>query len=178
MRPLESIDETLYCGLYTDEQTMRFIGKPLTWKRAASNFRKVIRSSKEGPPEGLFLTIVEKSTQCPAGICAIVQFDASRTSAEAGVMLLPEARSKGLSKECLSGLVDRAFSMFPIDEVWVQYSLGHSAAEHLVISVGFSPRVDPEESDGSPAKRVWSVRRPSWGSINAANNQGIDQCQT
>lgn len=177
MRPLQAEDEALFLGLYTDAETMRHIGEPLSPKRAARSFRKVLQTADVSPPERVFLTILDKLTQRPLGLCAIVQFDAGMTRAEVGMMLAAEARAQGYSKECLAWLVTLTFAMFPIGEVWVQYSPGHSIAERLVISIGFSPGADVEPGDGRPAQRVWSIYRPSWGSTNAIHNQGKDNVE-
>ena len=177
MRPLADEDEALFRFLYTDADTMRFIGEPLSQESAARCFRTALAASGKSPPQSVFWAILEKTTQRRLGICAIVQFDAALARAEVGMMLAPEARARGYSKECLAKLVTRTFAMFPIDEVWVQYSSGHSAAERLVISIDFSRGTDIDPGDGSPAKRFWSVRRPSRGSINAANNQGKDNVE-
>jgi RimJ/RimL family protein N-acetyltransferase len=172
IRPLQAEDEALYCGLYANADTMRFIGKPLSSERVARSFHKVLASASKQPPEHVFLTILDKATQLPLGICAIVQFDATMSRAEVGMMLKSEARSQGYAKECLPGLVTEAFAVFPIDEVWVQYSPGHSVAERLVASIGFSLRADLAPDEDGCLKCTWSVHRPSWGSINAINNQG------
>ena len=177
MRPLQADDETLFLDLYTDADTMRFIGAPLSPELAARRFRRILASTGQSPPERVFLAVLEKVTQSPIGLCAVVEFDAGRTRAEVGMMLVPKARAQGYSKECLAWLVTLTFAMFPIGEVWVQYSPGHSVAERLVVSIGFSPGAAVEPSDGSPAQRVWSVFRPSWGSTNAINNQGEDNVE-
>jgi RimJ/RimL family protein N-acetyltransferase len=177
MRPLQASDETLFLDLYTDADTMRFIGKPLSPERARRSFCRILASASQSPPGRVFLAVTDKATQDPLGICAIVQFNAARTRAEVGMMLMRKARARGYSKECLSWLVTMTFAMFPIGEVWVQYSPGHSVAERLVVSIGFWPGAAVEPSDGSPAQRVWSIHRPSWGSTNAINNQGEDNVE-
>jgi RimJ/RimL family protein N-acetyltransferase len=163
MRPLQAEDEALFLGLYTDAETMRHIGEPLSPERAVRVFRKILQTAGVSPPERVFLAILDKLIQRPLGICAIVQFDAARTRAEVGMMLISDARTQGYSKECLAWLVTLTFAKFPIGEVWVQYSLGHSVAERLVVRMGFSPRTDAEPYTDRPAQRIWSVHRSSWG---------------
>ena len=125
----------------------------------------------------LSFCIVEKATLRPLGICGTKPFDALGRRAEAGMILKSEARERGFSREGLAALVTMAFSVFPIDEVWVQYSQGHLAAERLVISLGFSPDSDPSPGTESPVRRIWSVHRPSWCSRHTAINPGEENVE-
>ena len=177
MRLLQADDETLFLDLYTDAETMRHIGEPLSPERAARSFRKVLKTASASPPERIFLAILEKASQRPLGTCAIVQFDGGMTRAEVGIMLVSGARAQGYSKECMTGLVTWAFAIFPIEEVWVQYSPGHSVAERSAISIGFSPGADIASDGDSPAQRTWSVHRSSWSYTNAVNQQGEDNVE-
>ena len=118
MRQLQAEDETLFLDLYTDAETMRYIGEPLSSERAKRSFRKLSASTSESPPKRVFLTVLDKATQRPLGICAIVQFEAGMTRAEVGIMLKSDARSKGFAREGLNGLVKQIFPVFPVSEIW------------------------------------------------------------
>ncbi len=171
-RRLCADDESLFCGLYTDPETMRFIGQPLAPERAARSFRSDVGAWERHPVERAVLGLVDKTTQIPLGICAVVQLNEAVTRAEVGMMLVDGARAQGVAKECLAELVTRTFAVFPVDEIWVQYSPEHSVAERLVISVGFSPRADGCAYKVASAKNVWSAFRSSWSSTIHSIHRG------
>jgi RimJ/RimL family protein N-acetyltransferase len=161
MRPLEPQDSALYCHLYTDRETMRFIGVPLTPERAARSFKSALAGMSRDPIERLFLTVVEKASQQDVGICSLQNFDAHRRSVQAGLMFVARARSQSYSKEGMTGLIQQVFAHLPVDELWVQFAADHIVVERAVISVGFERRCDAVPEDG-PRRRVWSVRRDAW----------------
>jgi RimJ/RimL family protein N-acetyltransferase len=161
MRPLGPQDSALYCHLYTDEETMRFIGAPLAPERAARSFSSALAGMNRDPIERLFLTVVEKASQQDVGICSLQNFDAQGRSVQAGVMFVARARSQGYSKEGFIGLIQQVFAHLPVDELWVQFAADHIVVERAVISVGFERRRDAVPEDG-PRRSAWSVRRDSW----------------
>src|SRR4051794_9023564 len=86
MRPLDERDEALYCGLYTDPDTMRFICPVLTLERARRSFRKTIQRPR--PTEGAYLfAIIQTHDADVVGVCAAAHVDVSGGRAEVGVML-------------------------------------------------------------------------------------------
>jgi RimJ/RimL family protein N-acetyltransferase len=162
MRPISATDETLYTQLYTDEETMRFIGAPLSPERAVGSFRSALAGMQRSPIDQLFLTVIEKSSLREVGICSLQNCDPQRRSVQAGVMFLPAARAQGYSKESFIELIQRVFAELPVDELWVQFAAGHVAVQRAVISVGFA-RCPQAGSDAGPEQRtVWSVHRHSW----------------
>jgi RimJ/RimL family protein N-acetyltransferase len=165
MRLLKTDDEALFCGLYTDADTMRFIGEPLTPERAARSFRKVLGLMYKQPAEWLSLVIIEKATQQPVGICGVANFDAASRQLEVGMMFQSEARSRGFAKEGLAALVRKLFSALSVCEIWVEYSREHSAAAGLVRSIGFSPRAKTATEVESRKKCIWHARRETWCSL-------------
>jgi RimJ/RimL family protein N-acetyltransferase len=162
MRLLKMDDEALFCGLYTNADTMRFIGEPLTPERAARSFRKVLALMYKQPAEWLSLAIIEKATQQPVGICGVANFDAASRQLEVGMMFQGEARTRGFAKEGLAALVRKLFSALSVGEIWVEYSSEHSAAGGLVRSIGFSPRAKTATGDENRKKCVWHARRETW----------------
>jgi RimJ/RimL family protein N-acetyltransferase len=162
MRPLGPQDSELYCHLYTDDETMRFIGAPLAPERAARSFKSALAGMNRDPVERLFLTVMEKASQQDVGICSLQNFDAQLRSVQAGVMFVAGARAKGYSKEGFIGLIQRVFAHLPVDELWVQFAADHIVVERAVISVGFDRRREEAPADGQPARSAWFVRRDSW----------------
>jgi RimJ/RimL family protein N-acetyltransferase len=159
IRPLKDCDAGLYCDLYTDAGTMRFIAPPLSRRAAERSFRASRRLLAETPPRQLVFAIVDLSTRAAIGICSLQQIDLERRTAEAGIMLRPASRSRGYSREGLGALVRHAFERLPIDEVWVQISACYEVVERLVISVGFT-RVNDAVRDGSRREmQIWRMHR-------------------
>jgi RimJ/RimL family protein N-acetyltransferase len=162
MRPLGPLDGALYCHLYTDEETMRFIGAPMAPERAARSFNTALAGMNRDPIERLFLTVVEKASVQDVGICSLQNFDAQRRSVQAGVMFVAGARAQGYSKEGFTGLIRQVFAHLPVDELWVQFAADHLVVERAVISVGFERRREEAPGDGPQQRSVWCVRRDSW----------------
>jgi RimJ/RimL family protein N-acetyltransferase len=162
IHPLSECDETLFCELFTDPDTMRYIGPQLPLDRAARSFRKAVALTRCRPEQRLFFTVALRSAQQKIGICSLQQIDPIRRRAEAGVVLKSFARAQGYAREILRALVARAFATLPVDEIWLQYSAEHSLAERLFVAAGFSRRLDPAAYGEGPDKRVWSAHRGSW----------------
>lgn len=184
MRPIGRGDAALYEHLYTDADTMRFIGAPLAPERAARSFRSALAGMRRQPIERLFLTVEEKATRTDIGICSLQNFDAEGRSVQAGVMFVASARAKGYSKEGFVGLIQQVFAQLPVDELWVQFAVDHVAVQRAVLSVGFARRKDAASQQGAqgngpdhqappspgpgsepaapPFAIAWSVHRHSW----------------
>jgi RimJ/RimL family protein N-acetyltransferase len=160
-RPISAADEPLFTRLYTDQETMRFIGAPLSAERAAASFRKVLAGMERTPIERLFLTVSEKQSLRDVGICSLQNCDLQRRSIEAGVMFIPPARALGYCKEIFATLIQRVFAELPMDELWVQFAAAHVAVQRVAISVGFV-RCEAGREVGPQQRGVWSVRRDTW----------------
>jgi RimJ/RimL family protein N-acetyltransferase len=158
MRPLSVEDEALYTHLYTDDETMRFIGAPLSAERAARTFRAALAGMQCDPIKRLFLTVVEKSSGTMVGICSLQDFDPALRSVQAGVMLVAAARALGYSREAFVELIQRVFAELPVDELWVQFAADHVAVQRAAINVGFTRR----EATGPEQRSIWSVYRDNW----------------
>jgi RimJ/RimL family protein N-acetyltransferase len=159
IRPLSECDETLFCELFTDADTMRYIGPELSPERAVRSFRKAVALTRGHPAERLFFTVAVRSMQRKIGLCSLQQIDPIRRRAEAGVGLKSFARAQGFAREILPALAARAFTELPVDEVWLQHSADHSLADRLFVAAGFSRCLDPADYGEGPGKRVWSVHR-------------------
>jgi RimJ/RimL family protein N-acetyltransferase len=169
IRPLSECDETLFCELFTDADTMQYIGPQLSPERAARSFRKAVALTRHRPAQRLFFTVAARALQRKIGICSIQQIDPIRRRAEAGVVLRSFARAQGFAREILPALAERTFATFPVDEVWLQYSANHALAERLFVAAGFSRCLDPAAYGEGPDKRVWSLYRGSRGQSFSAN---------
>ncbi|MDY6948134.1 MAG: GNAT family N-acetyltransferase [Pseudomonadota bacterium] len=177
MRPLDSEAAALYTHLYSDAETMRFIGAPLSPEQAAKSFRKALAGMQRQPIEQLFLTVMERQTRTDVGICSLQNLDAGQRSVQAGVMFIAAARARGYSKESFIGLIQQVFAQLPVDELWVQFALDHVAVQRAVLSVGFARRkvtaADDRSEPGAQSNEsatAWSVRRATWSPPSAPRN--------
>ena len=152
-RALSTTDATLFSQLYMDEETMRFIGAPMSAEQAARSFRAVLAGMRRSPIERLFLTVTEKTSGEDVGICSLQNCNLDRRSVQGGVMFVRGARARGYSTELFATLIQRAFAELPVDRLWVQFADGHMAVQRAVISVGFTR---------CQQAGVWSVRRDTW----------------
>lgn len=162
LRPIAVADESLFTQLYTDEETMRFIGEPLSAERAAASFRAALSGMQRTPIERLCLTVMEQASLRDVGICSLQNYDPQRRSVQAGVMFVPSARAQGYAKETFVGLIQRVFVELPVDRLWVQFADEHLAVQRGVISVGFTRCRDAGQEAGPRERTVWSVCRDSW----------------
>ena len=157
MRPVVASDVALYCDLYGDPDTMRFVGPPLSRERALRCFRQVLASLDRDPPERVLLVIVEKASGQCIGIGAFQDFDRERRRVEAGMMLGSGARGRGFGKEGLRALVTYAFEKFAVDEVWIQHAAEHGDARRVPVSLGLAHNTNHQSG-----RFIWSARRHSW----------------
>lgn len=162
LRPLLAGDEALFQELYTDSQTMRHIGSPLSAEQATSTFHMILAGMRQQPFRCLYLAVLDKVSMRPLGICGVRQFRADAIRQEVGLVLTKSARSRGIAREGLSALVDRIFALSPVDEVWAQFSGENLAAQQLVVAVGFHACDEEVSRQGISSKRRWSVHRSSW----------------
>lgn len=155
-------DESLFCDLYSDAETMRFIGPPLARERAARAFHSLLRSMRDSEADQVFFTISDTRSRDTLGICSLQHIDRQGRRSEAGIIIGSNYRSRGCAREGLSGLIRFAFDTLPIDEVWVQIAVDHTVVEKLVISVGLARGAQTTANGGQIATRIWSARRESW----------------
>jgi RimJ/RimL family protein N-acetyltransferase len=159
IRSLSESDETLFCKLFTDADTMRYIGPRLSPDRAARGFRMAVAFTGRCPTERLFFSVAMRAQRRKIGICSIQQVDPVLRRAEVGVVLESFARAQGFAREILPALVARALTTLPVDEIWLQYSKQHSLAERLFADAGFSRCPDPAAYGQRYDKHVWCARR-------------------
>jgi RimJ/RimL family protein N-acetyltransferase len=159
LRELAKDDATLYCDLYCDPETMRFIGPPLSPQRAMKSFGKALRLTQRRPAQWLFMAIVEKTTRQVVGISSI-QLHAP--NAEIGVMLCAVSRTHGYGKEITPALIALAFELLPVDAVWLCASAEHRVAERVAMGIGFSRGADVMDRDTNGLERAWSIDRHAW----------------
>jgi RimJ/RimL family protein N-acetyltransferase len=162
LRTLTRTDADLYCGLYTDAATMRFIGAPLSQPRALKTFGTALRQTMGRPVKRLFLAIVTRTQQQAIGICSI---ELHGRQAEIGVILCAGSRARGYGTEVTIACITLAFAILPVDAVWLRTSAEHHVAERLAMGIGFSRGAEAGDRDTSDGRRVWSIGRHAWDHV-------------
>jgi RimJ/RimL family protein N-acetyltransferase len=162
LRAIAECDEELYCELFCDPETMRFIGPPWARADAARAFRAALAAMRATPPRGLFLTVTSKDEQQPIGLCTLQNFDPPRRRAELGLMLAPAGRAHGVATEALIAVVAHAFATLPFDELWVRFAIDHAAARHTALGGGLVRHAEAAPEDLSANLWRWSAYRATW----------------
>jgi RimJ/RimL family protein N-acetyltransferase len=137
IRPLTEQDIQLYLSLYTNADTMAFVGKPLQPGEAVNSFQIALRLNAEAPFKRLFLTIVDQEQA--AGLCAINQWNSETSFVEVGIMLLKPWHGEGYAKEALAALIRQVQQWFPGAIIKGDLDPQNKAAVQLVLKTGFQP---------------------------------------
>jgi RimJ/RimL family protein N-acetyltransferase len=167
LRPMAEADEALFCDLYSDVETMRFIGPPLSRERASRGFRNMLRLMRRPAADQVFFTLNGLASDARVagatlGFASIQHVDVPARRAEAGVVIGSQYRDRGFAREVLSGLIRFAFERLDLDEIWVQIHADHTVVEKLVVSVGLSRGSSADAYDSDAVMRIWSARRATW----------------
>lgn len=177
LRPMTQGDEALFHALYTDPETMRFVGAAWTRAEAAERFRRVLQRGQESALANRYLVIVEEATGDPLGICGSSHYDPVALRVEVGVMLLPSWCGQGVGKGALAALVDCLFQEPSLLEVYARFAVENSAARNLVTRVGFRPNHAAKGKKQDRLACEWSVCRSQWNTGQTTNNGVTDvQC--
>jgi RimJ/RimL family protein N-acetyltransferase len=172
IRPLASADVDIYCFLYTDEEMMRFIGRPLSQQRAHRSFLKALELSSRRPLTQLFMAVIHQDSGESAGVCSIQQVDVAREAAEVGIMLKPASRDRSIATEALTGLIDVVFESVEALEVWAEIPEAHGAAAGVLLRLGFSPTAREAGPPGEPRRSIWSMTATGWRRGAVARSAG------
>ena len=162
LRSIRESDEELYCELFCDPETMRYIGSPWTRAEAAQAFRGVLAATQDTPARALFLVMIPKTARQPIGLCSLQNFDSAGRRTEMGVMVGSQVRAQGIASEALVVLIAHAFAMLPFDEVWVRIALDHIACQRTAELIGLVQHTDVSPQDLATNVRRWSAYRGTW----------------
>jgi RimJ/RimL family protein N-acetyltransferase len=161
-RLLDASDEALYCDLFTDPKTMRYVGAPLERERAAYSFQKALEVTQRRPVTQHISVIVERATRKAIGISSIRMLDGERRRAEGGILLKPTAHAQRFATESASALMDEAFRWHAIEELSARVASDHKAGQRLVAAVGYA-RGETIPAEGErPERSTWQVTRDWW----------------
>lgn len=161
IRSLAESDLELYCDLFSNAETMRYIGQPWTRTEAANAFSLALSAARCEPPKGLFLALIERTAQRSIGICTLQNFEWPLRRAELGLMLAPAGRAQGFATEALVAVIGHAFAILALDEIWVRFAVDHALAELTALSGGMVRHLQASPVDAENLWR-WSAYRASW----------------
>jgi len=139
LRALHPSDQALFCALYGDVETMKFIGTPLERRIAIGKFATLLESGDAMDECPRFFAITQAHPAETVGFCGIQPPDERMRGAEIGIVLDARARGRGYGRFVIRRLIETAFALLPIDCVWVQYRASNTAAERLFAGAGFKP---------------------------------------
>jgi len=174
LRPMMQSDEALFHTLYTDPETMRFVGAPWTPAEAVERFRATLCRRGKTVVTDRFFVIEEKSSREAMGICGSSHYDRANMRVEVGVMLLPLGRRAGVGRGALMALVDHLFEEQLLVEVYARIVAGHSAAENLVKRASFLLDMVVKGGERDVGERQWSVHRSTWRASQRPAAEVID----
>ena len=165
IRALLEGDRDLCRQLFTDAETMKFLGGPLSERVANSRFRSMLRANARQPVRNLYMSIDSKADCVPVGLCSAVRIDPRIGRAELGLMMAASNRSKGVGREALHGLITAVLQEFSLKELQVHYHAENAAAKRLLTLSGFSFDAKPDdagEAMSSPLELA-VLTSESWG---------------
>lgn len=171
-RRLSASDAGLFCQLYTDAETMRFIAPPMSPERALRAFHTTLQKMERENSEQIYFALIDRHSGETAGIGSLQQIDTVQRRVETGLVIRADYRARGIAKESLAALIGHAFAMLPVDEVWVRFAADHTVAEKLVIGVGLIATSQMAPRNGSGTLQIWSAYRHSWSPLIATIPSG------
>lgn len=162
LRPLKQADWPIYRHLYTDPDTMRGVGDPLTGSAVEKSFAICLREWTRQPLRRVILAVTDTREGGTIGVCGIFNFREDSTvgsaCAEVGVMLVAAAQACGLGPEALRAVIACAFGNFPLDTVSCHVSTLNARSERMISRIGFEP-IDAQPDPGPFARRTWVLSR-------------------
>lgn len=170
LRPLVGADREFYCRLYTDPAVMARVGTPLSREAAQGAFGRVLRQIAAKPPRSHYWMLCARDTQAVIGLMALVFDRDDRTSAEVGVLLLPNAQGHGYATEAFAALVGNLFAEPGISRLWARHAPGHVAMIRLMRGLGFTQCADLSTAGNSPTMVRWQLLRRDWRSREPARS--------
>jgi RimJ/RimL family protein N-acetyltransferase len=162
LRTLRECDEELYCQLFCDPETMRYIGPTWTRDEAVRAFHGALEALRATPPRGVFLVLITQADERPVGLCTLQNFEPVERRAELGMMLVPSGRAARVATEALIAVLAQAFATLPFDEIWVRFAIHHEAATRTAVGGGLVRHAQTRPEDLAANLWRWSSYRASW----------------
>lgn len=134
LNPLCVQDEDLYLRLHASVETMRHVSALMDADTARLRFSEACRLTESSDPT-YWIWSVSMSDQA-RGV-GIVSLMAGASSAEVGMMLLPEWQGRGLGKHAIRAITEYGFSTLGVARVESSQRAGNVGWERLMERSGF-----------------------------------------
>lgn len=154
--PLAEQDGPFYCGLYTDPEIMRHVGKPLDAEAARRSFRAVRCDATKAAPRRRQWVMRENPSREPVGLLGL---DCQEHGAEVGALILPIHQARGYAAEAIAAVATYAFDTLGLTHLHTRHDGGHAAAAALMRKLGFEPSA-PTSARGPD--KFWQLSRKQW----------------
>ncbi|CAN4279569.1 GNAT family N-acetyltransferase [Pseudoxanthomonas sp. LjRoot125] len=134
LRPLDARDEDLYLRLHASAQTMRHVSAVVDADTARSRFSAACRMTQSPDPAYWMWAVSMTDPADDAGIALLM---ADGTSAEIGMLLLPEWQGRGLGTCAVRTLTDYGFNTLGVARVESRQGAHNVGWERLMERSGF-----------------------------------------
>jgi len=163
LHPFSHGDLDMYVGLYTDAGVMRHIGTPQLPEVARRAFAAVLRQVSLPVPPACYWRIAWRTGGLPdAGLIAML-LDADRQGAEIGLLLWPHSQDRGVAREAIAAVADRAFSAeAPLATLWTRHTEDNVLVDSLMRRLGFAPDGEIETGPERLLQPRWRTSREHW----------------
>jgi len=154
MRPLAAQDQAMFCALYTDEKTMRFIEPAYSQEKAIKTFKSFVKKNTDSSSGFSTWAIVNKTIHisdisktetehlAPPAIGLVLLYNKAGNKelkiTEVGILLLRQANGKLLAEEGLGAMLSYAFSQLHLPHVNARFDRRNLATKRITRKVGFS----------------------------------------
>lgn len=136
-RLLTSIDEALFCQLFSDAAVMRFISEPFPDRKAQTSFHLATRINNDELFTRLYLVVEHNNTEI--GIAAINKIERATGIVEIGRMLLPQYQRSGLGRRLSMALTNRLAAVHGMKTIEKYIDPRNVAAITSAVNVGYKP---------------------------------------
>jgi RimJ/RimL family protein N-acetyltransferase len=154
-------DAVLYTDLYSNADVMRHIAAPFSRAAAAEAFSRICRHNHAARPGHRTWRIDERASGTDLGIVALQR---SGEAAEIGVVLRREAWGRGIGREALAAVLERAFRTLGLALVYGERPDDAQArrVDRMFIPLGLDRVPAPR-----PGVARWELSRARWDALRS-----------
>lgn len=160
MRPLMPEDELLYCGLHTDPQVMRYVGKPLSLMIAQRSFVLACEQSADPGDAYRVWSIRTREPVTDVGLIGVRQVERQHKLrvGEIGALLRLDVQRMGFAREAAEALITHIFRHTDYEYLVAQHDPAHQRALNGALKLRF----DAASESTSDGLRQWQIARNQW----------------
>jgi len=159
IRPISQQDQALYCSLYSNDKTMKFIGLPLTVAKASRAFNSIIKKQKLNNLYQTLWVIVFKACQSKVGIVATSQTNLSINKqldeTEIGILLLNQYTGLKIGTEALKSLMRYLKHKTLVTKLHAFHHLKNIASDKAFRRLGFANLIDSTNIDNKSVHKIF-----------------------